>query len=146
LNKVDRYLKEYSESHLNKYNVLIHTICVPLIFFSIVGLVLSFERQLGPGYLTLGVMSLAMMYYFNLSKRYFVYMLPVFFFSYVINMAIALKSNLLYVSIIIFIVSWIFQLIGHKIEGKKPSFVKDLQFLLIGPLWTIDKLISKIKK
>ena len=41
------------------------------------------------------------------------------------------------VSLIIFIIAWIGQFIGHKIEGKKPSFFQDIQFLLIGPAWLI---------
>jgi len=51
--------------------------------------------------------------------------------------------DLLTASIIIFIAGWIGQFWGHKIEGKKPSFAKDLQFLLIGPLWVIQKIGKK---
>jgi uncharacterized membrane protein YGL010W len=39
--------------------------------------------------------------------------------------------------------AWIGQFYGHKIEGKKPSFLKDLEFLLIGPLWVIQKVGKK---
>ena len=35
----------------------------------------------------------------------------------------------------VFVLAWIGQFIGHLIEGKRPSFFKDLQFLLIGPAW-----------
>ena len=54
------------------------------------------------------------------------------------------KTFLLYVAILIFIIAWILQFIGHKIEGKKPSFFKDLQFLLIGPAWLLGFLLKKI--
>ena len=54
--------------------------------------------------------------------------------------------NLFYASIIIFVVAWIGQFYGHKVEGKKPSFIKDLQFLLIGPLWVVKKLSTKNKQ
>lgn len=40
-------------------------------------------------------------------------------------------------SLLIFVVAWIGQFVGHHIEGKKPSFVEDLQFLAVGPLWTL---------
>jgi uncharacterized membrane protein YGL010W len=142
MNKVESYLKEYSESHLNRTNILIHTICVPLIFFSLFGLILSLELYLGVQSLTLGIMFLVMMYYFLLSKKHFIYMLPVFFITYLLNMLISLKLDLFSISLGIFCVSWAFQIYGHKVEGKKPSFFKDLQFLLIGPLWTINKLIG----
>jgi uncharacterized membrane protein YGL010W len=42
----------------------------------------------------------------------------------------------------IFVVAWIGQFVGHKIEGKKPSFFEDLQFLLIGPAWVVNSLMG----
>jgi uncharacterized membrane protein YGL010W len=48
------------------------------------------------------------------------------------------------VCLALFIVAWIFQFIGHKIEGKKPSFFKDLQFLLIGPAWLLSFIYQKV--
>ena len=47
-------------------------------------------------------------------------------------------------SVIIFVIAWIGQFIGHKIEGKKPSFIEDLQFLLIGPAWLLSFIYKKI--
>src|SRR5262249_2722390 len=37
----------------------------------------------------------------------------------------------------VFVAAWIAQFVGHSIEGRKPSFFEDLQFLLIGPLWLL---------
>ena len=48
------------------------------------------------------------------------------------------------ISICIFIVAWIGQFIGHKIEGAKPSFLDDIKFLLIGPAWLISFIYNKI--
>jgi uncharacterized membrane protein YGL010W len=45
---------------------------------------------------------------------------------------------------VIFVVGWIGQFIGHAIEGKRPSFMKDIQFLLIGPLWLLGHLYRKL--
>jgi uncharacterized membrane protein YGL010W len=47
-------------------------------------------------------------------------------------------------SIAIFVAAWIGQFIGHAIEGKRPSFFKDLQFLLIGPLWLVAALYRRL--
>ena len=44
----------------------------------------------------------------------------------------------------LFVLAWIGQFYGHKIEGKKPSFFKDLQFLLIGPVWCMDAYLGKL--
>ena len=46
--------------------------------------------------------------------------------------------------LIVFIVAWIGQFIGHKIEGEKPSFLKDIQFLLIGPAWLLSFIYKKL--
>ena len=40
--------------------------------------------------------------------------------------------------------AWIGQFIGHKIEGKKPSFFDDLRFLLIGPLFVLSFLYRRL--
>jgi uncharacterized membrane protein YGL010W len=60
----------------------------------------------------------------------------------IVNFWLGSIFNLFYASLIIFITSWIGQFYGHHIEGKKPSFAKDLQFLLIGPLWVVQKISS----
>jgi uncharacterized membrane protein YGL010W len=52
-------------------------------------------------------------------------------------------ARLWLVSIIIFVSAWIGQFIGHKIEGQKPSFMDDLQFLLIGPAWLMSFIYKK---
>ena len=54
------------------------------------------------------------------------------------------KNQLFLIYISIFIIAWIGQFIGHKIEGKKPAFFKDLQFLLIGPLWLLSFIYNKL--
>ena len=46
--------------------------------------------------------------------------------------------------LVIFVIGWIGQFIGHAIEGKRPSFMKDIQFLLIGPLWLLGHLYRKL--
>ena len=45
---------------------------------------------------------------------------------------------------VIFVLAWIGQFIGHKIEGKKPSFLEDVKFLLIGPIWLLHFICKKI--
>ena len=48
------------------------------------------------------------------------------------------------VSLTIFVVAWIGQFYGHQVEGKKPSFLKDLQFLLIGPAWLMHLIYKQV--
>jgi uncharacterized membrane protein YGL010W len=56
----------------------------------------------------------------------------------------AMGSHVLIESIAIFIVAWIAQFIGHKIEGKKPSFFEDIQYLWVGPIFVLSKLFLKL--
>jgi uncharacterized membrane protein YGL010W len=82
-------------------------------------------------------------FYLRLGFWYFLEMLSIILLCIIGNFWLGNNVTLLYVSIIIFVVGWIGQFWGHKIEGKKPSFIKDLQFLLIGPLWLLQKLGKK---
>ncbi|GAA3930005.1 DUF962 domain-containing protein [Hymenobacter algoricola] len=138
-------LTEYGESHHNPTNKLVHWVCVPLIMFSLLGLLWSVPmpkavQQLSP-WLNLAtlVMGLAVMYYLRLSVRLSIGMVLVWAL-----MAGALRLveagaalPLWTVCVLIFVLAWIGQFWGHKVEGKEPSFLKDLQFLLIGPLWLL---------
>jgi uncharacterized membrane protein YGL010W len=36
------------------------------------------------------------------------------------------------------------QVWGHKVEGKKPSFVDELVFLLVGPMFVSIELAHKV--
>lgn len=144
------YFDEYAVSHQNETNQAIHYICVPLIFFSVIGLLMSIPTTLLENTFSLqnpilenwaviiGV--IISFFYLRLGFRYFTEMLFVMLLCILGNFWIGNNLNLFYVSIIIFVLAWIGQFYGHKIEGAKPSFLKDLEFLLIGPLWVIEKL------
>jgi uncharacterized membrane protein YGL010W len=56
----------------------------------------------------------------------------------------SLGSALLPVSVAVFVLAWVAQFVGHKIEGKKPSFFEDLQYLWVGPLFVLAKLFGKL--
>ena len=51
---------------------------------------------------------------------------------------------LVQVCLAVFVLAWAGQFVGHKIEGKKPSFLKDLQFLLVGPMWLMHFIYRKL--
>ena len=48
------------------------------------------------------------------------------------------------IALIVFVLAWIGQFYGHQVEGKKPSFLKDIQFLLIGPVWLLHFIYRRI--
>jgi uncharacterized membrane protein YGL010W len=154
---IDIYLDKYAESHTNHTNELIHWICVPLIMFSILGLVWAipfpYLKFLGQYNGSLNwasfLIAFAIYYYLKLSPVISYLMLIVLFGLSlgVMNLEQWQKAGgpaLWLVSLIIFVLAWTGQFIGHKIEGKKPSFLDDLRFLLIGPAWLLHFLLKKL--
>lgn len=156
MRKIDRLLLEYGESHRHPTNKMVHWLCVPLIMFSLIGLLWNIPIEgvkfmLGQAqnpWLNWGVffLILASFYYVRLSLSLFLGMLLLSVGMAYGNLQIHTlgSSNHVYISIGIFILAWIGQFIGHNIEGKKPSFLKDLQFLLIGPAWLMHFVFKKI--
>jgi len=147
---LNQWFDEYAESHQNETNQLIHYICVPAIFFSIVGMLMSIPTNFITNIFGLNnpyvenwgtiVLVFLLIFYLRLSFSMFLKMLVFSIICIVLNYFLGQKVPLLYTSLTIFVIAWIGQFYGHKIEGKKPSFLKDLQFLLIGPAWVIKKI------
>ena len=148
MNSVQEWLDAYGESHQNVINKRIHWICVPLIMLSLLGLLwpIQFTFISSSNYFNATTILIAAVsiYYFRLSISMGVGMLIIsiimIFSIYYINQFQFNLSPYL----IIFILSWTGQFIGHKIEGKKPSFFEDLQFLLIGPLWLLSQVYNAL--
>lgn len=153
MKKIDALLAEYGESHQNSTNKTIHWICVPLIFFSVVGLIASIPAgplqnlMNGSPYANWAtvVLILVIVYYVSLSIPLAVgMMLFGVLCLFLVNLIVRLDvAPLWLVCIIIFVLAWIGQFYGHKVEGKKPSFLKDVQFLMIGPAWLMHFLYKK---
>lgn len=151
MRKVHQWLNEYGESHTNETNKLIHWICVPAIFFSIAGLLYVIKL---PFFivknLQLNVAMIALLlttiYYITLSIKIGMGML--LFGMSCLAVCYAVETffpfPLWLLCIIIFALAWIGQFYGHKVEGKKPSFFKDIQFLLIGPMWLMSFVYKKV--
>lgn len=148
-----QWFDEYAISHQNKTNKRLHSICVPVILFGIIGLLMSIPKEILENNFGLynplienwaAVVGIIIsFFYLRLGFWYFIEMLFVILLCIIGNYWLSTNTNLLYASIIIFVLGWIGQYWGYKIEGKKPSFAKDLQFLLIGPLWVIQKIGKK---
>jgi uncharacterized membrane protein YGL010W len=134
---VDQWLDEYGESHRNPTNKLIHWICVPAIVWSVVALIWSIPSPIeGLNWAVVTAVA-AQLYYIRLSPKL---SLGIGFFLLIcLGLCLAVERQLPFalwqVALTVFVVAWIGQFIGHRIEGKKPSFFKDLVFLMIGPAW-----------
>lgn len=155
MKSIQTWFDEYGVSHQNSTNKLIHWICVPLIFFSIIGLLSaipsSFLKELFPTtwspYVHFGTVLIlfGLLFYIRLSIAMAI---GILLFSLLCLQSIVWINtaglSVLYTSLIIFTAAWIGQFIGHKIEGAKPSFLEDLKFLMIGPAWLMGFIYKKI--
>ena len=153
MKSINNWLDEYGESHQNPTNKLIHWLCVPAITFILLGLLslIKYNFLFNGGNYTINLASvfivIAIVFYIRLSISLAIGMLVITGISmYYINILEIMFINdiLLKYYLITFIVAWIGQFIGHKIEGKKPSFFKDIQFLLIGPAWLLSFIYKKM--
>lgn len=153
MRNIEAWFDEYSESHMHPINKAFHWICVPTIFWTVFAFLWSIPTGPMAGVLPYGLLNFAtigmvftILYYAALS------------ITLALGMAIIGVINLMichYVSVnfatplwqiagVIFVVAWIGQFIGHYVEGKKPSFFKDIQFLMIGPAWVLHFIYEKL--
>ena len=142
---INNWLNEYAESHQHRTNVLIHWICVPAIFWSITGFLLLITIPIA-GNLAIPALAAMIFYYMRLSATLWPGML---LFSIIclwtcFRVFTEIQYQAAWVFSAVFLAAWIFQFYGHHLEGKRPSFLKDLQFLLIGPAWLMAKLYKKL--
>jgi uncharacterized membrane protein YGL010W len=148
--EVDRWLGNYSEDHRNPTNILIHWICVPLILWTAIAMlwVLPVPAALGRAGLWAGVaMFIALSFYLRLSRPLGFGMLAAFVVLGLITEMLYRTlgpAPLLWLAVAVFVVAWIGQFLGHKIEGRKPSFLTDLAYLLIGPAWIVAKIMRRL--
>ncbi|MEE2644637.1 MAG: Mpo1-like protein [Myxococcota bacterium] len=153
---VEEWLDAYGESHQNPVNKRIHWVCVPLIMLSLLALLAELSA---PAWVNETIPSalkpfshggtlfllVALAYYFTLSRTLTLGML-------LVSLLLLLGVETLVViplprwqsALLIFVIAWIGQFWGHHIEGKKPSFLEDIQFLLIGPLWLLSFIYRRL--
>ena len=143
-------LAEYGESHQNPTNKLVHWFCVPIIVFSVVGLLYGVKfgtvSLLGlPPNLATVVLMLTLVYYIRLSPSLAVgFLLFSLGCLYVCGLIEQSGTPLWMVSIGLFVAAWVVQFWGHHVEGKKPSFLKDVEFLMIGPAWLLSFIYGRL--
>ena len=143
-------LAEYGESHQNPTNKLVHWFCVPIIVFSVVGLLYGVKfgtvslLGLQPNLATV-VLMLTLVYYVRLSPSLAVgFLLFALVCLYLCGLIEQSGVPLWKVCIGLFVAAWIVQFWGHKVEGKKPSFLKDVEFLMIGPAWLLSFIYGRL--
>ena len=135
--KVDQLLAHYGASHTHPTNELIHFVAIPLIMLSLVGLMFWVHPWLAYAFV-----AASMVYYARLSA---VFLLAMAVLSGIgLLLVHAMGDRVLVICAAIFVAAWIAQFVGHRIEGKKPSFFEDLQYLWVGPLFVLSHLFGRL--
>lgn len=136
--RVDQLLAHYGESHRDPRNGAIHCVAIPLIMVSLVGLMYALHPWVAYAFLLA-----SMVYYARLGSPVFLASMAVIS---LLGVAIvqSLGAAVLPVSVAVFVLAWIGQFVGHKLEGRKPSFFEDLQYLWVGPLFVLAKLYGRL--
>jgi uncharacterized membrane protein YGL010W len=146
MRSAEEWFSLYGESHRNPTNKLIHWVFIPPIALSTLGLCAAIPHPFGESGLHWGVVGagLTMIFYASLSWTLALGMALGAVIMLSINTLIASVLPIGWVSAGVFFTAWVAQFIGHKIEGKKPSFFQDLQFLLVGPAWLLQFIYRRV--
>lgn len=146
------WIAEYSESHRNPINKLLHWICVPAIMWTVIAFLwiipvpeaLQFSQYANWASLFIII---SLFFYFSFDFRIWLGMLLASVLMLIFTEWLALQTSIPMwrIALGVFVIAWIGQFVGHHYEGKKPSFFKDLQFLLVGPAWEMNYLLRKVK-
>jgi uncharacterized membrane protein YGL010W len=145
------YLAEYAKSHQNHTNLFIHLLCVPAIFASTMALLWFVPvGRFIPGvpvewvaYVNAATVGLPFVlgFYAMLSRRALLVGSVWLVLSFALTLAgVSLSLPVVWIAVAVWVVAWLVQFYGHKVEGAKPSFADDSLFLLIGPLFVQQKL------
>lgn len=147
--KIEALLAEYGESHQNATNKAVHWICVPVIVWTVMAGLYALPQPgfmssiLWLNWLTM-VLFASLVYYLVLSPTLAVGVALYAIVSYWIILLIeSAVFSVWQVALVLFVLAWVGQFWGHKVEGKKPSFFQDIQFLLIGPAWLLSFLYKR---
>jgi uncharacterized membrane protein YGL010W len=135
--KVDQLLAHYEESHRDPRNERIHFVAIPLIMLSLIGLLFAIHPWVAYAFVLA-----SMLYYARLSTLFLASMALLSLVG--VGLVHAMGEHVLIISAVIFVGAWIGQFIGHKLEGRKPSFFEDLQYLWVGPIFVLSKLFLKL--
>lgn len=146
------WFAEYAESHQNHLNELINWVCVPLLFWCVLGFVWSIPvpetwLERAPWFnWALVAMAAATIFYTRLSPALAAGLLFFMAMCYTVLVLLDLSAPWPVGKIcsVVFVLAWTGQFVGHVLERKRPSFSQDLLFLLIGPAWLLSFVYRKI--
>ena len=136
-------LAHYAENHRDRRNVIIHCVCVPAIMFAVIGLLMALNILVA-----IAAMIAATVYYTRIDPdrgvgiRTAAAMGAMMVGMFIVWLALVPAADRLAAALVIFVLAWIGQFVGHHLEGQKPSFFDDVRYLLVGPLFVTHELTT----
>ena len=137
MKSLNQWLTDYSTSHQNPQNKMIHNIAVPVIFFCVVALLWKISI-----FLLIPAAIISVAFYYTMGKQVAIAGASAIGAALLLQLILGFGFITL---LVLFALAWAGQFYGHKLEGAKPSFFDDLKFLLIGPLWVAKPLLDKFE-
>jgi uncharacterized membrane protein YGL010W len=137
MTRAETLFDRYSTHHRNPVNKTVHWICVPLIVWSVMGLLWSASAVAA-----YAAIVASLVFYVWLSWPIALGMAAVL--ALMLYGLTWLGGNALLVSGVVFVAAWIGQFIGHAIEGSRPSFFEDVRSFLIGPAWLLGFVYHRL--
>lgn len=144
------WLDGYSRDHQHPIHQLLQWVCVPLLAWSALAMMWAIpvpQAWFRPGSWAVLAIVLAFTWYWKYSRRLataLLVVLVIFALSCDWLFQQSDPARLLQLGVAVFMTAVIGQFIGYLIEGRRPSFLSDPTYLLIGPAWLMDKLLRRL--
>jgi len=136
---IETLFADYASYHRTGGNKLFHRLGIPMIMLSLIGMLA--RVPLFNGNAAMLLIAAATIYYFVVEWRLALAMLAVSIGFYFLGAAMPMWLN-----VVLFVLGWIFQFIGHSVyEKRQPAFFRNFLHLLVGPLWILNDLIPVVK-
>ena len=138
--QLERHFAEYGSYHRDARNEMTHAIGIPMIVLAIV-MWAAAVRLAGPVDLAWVLIAAVTVFYLTLSVRLGLVMAVLLAALWALGVLV-LGANP-WTALGLFAGGWALQFVGHAFEGKRPAFTKNATHLLVGPLWILDRLLSR---
>lgn len=140
---------QYAHYHRDRRNIATHLVGIPLIFLSIGVLLLEPTWVIEGHTVSLAWMAWALTSVWYLTRGDLLLGLATTLVNAALialahqvpDLSAALGLPVWQCGVAFFVIGWLFQFVGHYLEGRKPAFVDDVVGLLVGPMFVVGEVL-----
>src|ERR1700737_2236603 len=143
MQQIETLFTDYASYHRTRGNKMFHRAGIPLIVLSLIGMLARVSIRVNDMQIDAAMLLIvaAFAYYVALEWRLGIAMLAVTIAFYFAGRALPMWLN-----VVLFILGWIFQFIGHSVyEHRQPAFMRNLLHLMVGPLWILNDVVPVVR-